>query len=254
MPKRVLHDLKIIKLTKNWKEILVAKSTNRQLSSIRFRNGIVLNSPPEVNLDFLFQEIWVDEIYAPPGYEIHANDVVFDIGANIGVFALYAATRADGVKVKSFEPFQGNAKFFLKNQRESRVENIEFFPQAVAGTSGTQNLNVHESWMLHSLTDKDSGETGIEVDCVSLDYVFKDIVQCDLLKLDCEGGEYEILYPASKETFSKIMRIVCEFNVLDSEKRNGEVLCDFLVKSGFVVDTLKPLNETTGFICAKRRT
>ena len=252
--KRIRQDVDIIKLTKNWREILVAKIRNRPLLSIRLRNGVVLNSPPEVDLNFLFHEIWMDEVYAPAGYQIRPNDVVIDIGANIGVFAMYAATRGNNIKVKSFEPFPKNAEFFRVNQKASRIENVEFYAQAVASKSGMRALHVHDSWMLHSLTDKDSGETGIEVDCVSLDHVVKNIVQCDLLKLDCEGGEYEILYSASKETLSKIMRIVCEFNVLDGEKKNGEVLGDFLLKSGFVVDTLKPLNETTGFICAKQRT
>lgn len=252
LPNRIQQDLKIIRLAKNWRTILVAKASNRPFFSIRLRNGIVLNSPPEVSLNFLFQEIWLDEFYSPPGYEIKSNETVVDIGANIGVFAMYAATRAENVRVFSYEPFPKNAEFFRANQADSRASNVVFRATAVADTPGRRTLRVKDSWILHSLTDKNSNEKGIEVECVSLDQIFEDIEHCDLLKLDCEGGEYEILYSASNESLGKIKRIVCEFNVLNSDEKNGEALNRFLLDNGFIVDMLRSLDDSSGFICARR--
>ena len=126
------------------------------------------------------------------------------------------------------------------------------FVCAVADSDGKRTLHVSDSWILHSLTGKDSGENGIEVECLSLDTALAVIERCDFLKLDCEGGEYEILYSASPETILKIGRIVCEFNVIDEDKRNGEGLREFLNANGFYVDELKPLDRTSGFICARR--
>lgn len=78
------------------------------------------------------------------------------------------------------------------------------------------------------------------------------IERCDLLKIDCEGGEYEILYSADPETLARIDRIVCEFNIGQSDGENGEQLAHFLVSHGFHIDSLRTLDETAGFICAKR--
>ncbi len=252
LPKRLSQDLRIIRLAKNWPQLLSAKASNRPILSIVLRNGVLMNSPPEVALNFLFHEIWLDEFYAPKGYGIKANETVVDIGANIGVFALWAATRAENVRVKSYEPFPKNAEYFVANLKLSGLKNIEFKAAAVADKAGTRKLHVDDSWILHSLSEEDSDEQSVEVDCVSLDMVFADLEKCDFLKLDCEGGEYQILYAASDESLRKIGRVVCEFNVLDSKQRNGNALREFLLNKGFVVEEMKMLDHGSGFICAKK--
>lgn len=252
IPKRLSDDFKIIRIAENWSEILASKKTQLPLTSIRLRNGVVLNGPEEVSLNFLFHEIWLDEFYAPKGYEIKRNETVADIGANIGVFAAWAATRAPKVRVLSFEPFPGNADFFRSNQAASGLKNIEFHPVAVADSDGLRTLHVSDSWMLHSLASREPDEHGIEVECISLARALAEVDTCDFLKLDCEGGEYEILYPAPRATISKIGRLVCEFDVLDNKQRNGNGIRDFLIENGFQVDELRLLNESSGFICARR--
>ena len=47
--------------------------------------------------------------------------------------------------------------------------------------------------------------------------------KCDFLKLDCEGGEYEILYHASETSLQKIGRIVCEFNIMTATSVMGKL-------------------------------
>lgn len=253
IPKRLKDDLKIYRLAENWRELWFAKLDDGSLHRIRLRNGVVLNAPGAVSLNFLFHEIWLDEFYAPDGYEIRPNETVVDIGANVGVFATWAATRAPNVKVLSFEPFPANAEYFRANQKASGLDNVEFKAAAVGGSDGKRTLYVSDSWMLHSLADgASSSEEGLEVDCVSLDTALSGIEKCDLLKIDCEGGEYEVLYTASPGTIRKIGRIVCEFDVLDNTERNGDGLRNFLSGNGFRVDQLRLLDGSTGFICAAR--
>ncbi|HUR99727.1 MAG TPA: FkbM family methyltransferase [Pyrinomonadaceae bacterium] len=252
LPGRISDDLRIIAMARNWSEILTAKARQTPLGAIRLRNGVVLESPPQVDLNFLFHEIWIDEFYAPKGYEIIGGDTVVDIGANIGVFATWAATKKPNVRVISFEPFPSNAAIFEKNIAASRLGNVEFHPVAVGAGNEKRTLNVSDSWILHSLSDNEQSENGISIDCVGLDSAMENVEKCDLLKLDCEGGEYEILYSASAGTISKIKRVVCEYNLLDDEKRNGKGLSDFLTANGFLVGEHRQLDHTSGFICAKR--
>ena len=252
IPKRLLDDLKIIRIADNWREILRAKLNRNPISLAVLRNGVVLRSPNQVSLEFLFHEIWVDEVYAPTGYAIHDDDTVVDIGANIGVFAMYAATRADRVRVKSYEPFSENARYFRTNHNASKLQNIEFHQMAVADSDGVRTLHVNDAWILNSLTEKGSSEKGVDVDCTTLDKVFEDIENCGLLKLDCEGSEYEVLYAASDSTFSKISRIVCEFNNVDDDRKNGAALSDFLLSKGFEIDPSGRLDGESGFICARK--
>ncbi|QYO66338.1 FkbM family methyltransferase [Leptolyngbya sp. 7M] len=200
----------------------------------------------------MFHEIWIDQLYSPAGYEIKDDYSVVDIGANIGVFSLYAASAARNVRVRAFEPFPTNSEYFSRNRDESGAENVELITAAVADSEGTRILQVEDSWILHSLAEKGSSVGGIEVACVSLAEALNGIERCHLLKIDCEGGEYEILYSAAPETLAKIDRIVCEFNIGQSDGENGEQLAHFLVSHGFHIESVRTLDESAGFICAKR--
>lgn len=256
IPKRVQQDLEIIRLAKNWRELLSAKLNRKGFSAVKLRNGVVLNAPPEVDLNFLFHEIWLDKIYSPANYEIKPNDIVLDIGGNIGVFALYAATRYKNVEVYSYEPFPENARYFENNLRDSKLTNIHFFNAAVSDETGVRVLRVDDSWIKHSLNEKSSGEEssankGVSVKSFSLDDVLRQVEKCDFLKLDCEGSEYEILYACSPENLKKVKKIVGEYHNLDDEKRNGESLKKFLEENNYKIDIFEKLDDKSGIVCAK---
>ena len=250
IPGRLSDDLKIVTLVRNWPELLKAKLDQTPVGRIELRNGVVLESPPEMDLNFLFHEIWLDEMYAPSGYALEEGDVVVDIGGNIGVFATYAATRAKGVSVHSFEPFPKNAEFFLSNVERSRLKNVELEEVAVAGTTEPRRLHVANSWGCHSLVEDQVAKdaSAIEVSCTTLDRIISKTGRCDFLKVDCEGGEYEILMSASPETLGRLRRMVLEYH--DSDQGTGARLKSFLEDRGFRIDVFHGLDSTTGVLCA----
>lgn len=57
---------------------------------------------------WILDEIIFRNVYNCPGYEIKNDDTVIDIGAHIGVFTIYAASKAKNGKVFSFEPLKDN--------------------------------------------------------------------------------------------------------------------------------------------------
>lgn len=253
IPKRIYQDLRIALLIKNWREILYSKMAGgTQIESIKFRSGIVLQSPPEVDLNFLFHEVWMDEIYSPPGYEIEKDNLVIDIGANIGVFASYAATRADNVKVIAFEPFPDNVDWLRKNVAESNLSNITIHPQAVGGVTEERILQISDSWMKHVLSEVTNGNNGNDLYVRYLNFsdIMNRIPKCDLLKVDCEGSEYEIFYSSSPETLKKIRRIVGEFHPRGSDGKNGRALCQCLESNGFDITHFTMLENEEGIFCA----
>lgn len=54
--------------------------------------------------EYLFQEIFADRAYLRHGISIKAGDCVIDVGANIGMFTLFALSEAEGTRVYAFEP------------------------------------------------------------------------------------------------------------------------------------------------------
>lgn len=254
IPARIGRDTWLIRNLVNWREALAAEWQRTPLTKVRLRSGVAIDGPPAIDLAFLFHETWIRQVYTPPGYEINKNETVIDIGGNIGVFALYAATRAEGVRVFCYEPFPDNVALLRNNLQKSGISNVQVNQQAVSGHSGTRHLQVNpDNWIVHSLFGKkNSAEQGLAVDCISLDDVFSEnqIQQCDLLKLDCEGSEYEILENCSPETLRRVRRIVGEFHEGPHINGTGDGLCRFLESRSFRVDTFQR-DEGGGLLSAR---
>jgi FkbM family methyltransferase len=215
---------------------------------------MILESPNNVSLVFLFQEIWLDEIYNYSGYTISPGDTVIDIGANIGAFSVYAATHSSNVRVYAYEPFPENIAWLELNLKNNKITNVKIFPQAVAGLSSTRILKVCSSWVGHSLTPEGAASEGIPVSCITLEDIFKsnNLQKCDLLKIDCEGSEYEILQNSTPETLKKVKKMVCEYHLDSNGKATIESLCDFLQNRSFRIDQVKPLGSDTGILFAQQ--
>ena len=104
LPVRLLNDLKLIWLVQNWWKPLAREWTRCRWIPCALRCGAVLSGPKSAHLDYLFHEIWLKHVYTPTGYSIGPDDVTIDIGANIGVFTLYAAIQARRGRVIAYEP------------------------------------------------------------------------------------------------------------------------------------------------------
>jgi FkbM family methyltransferase len=242
------------RLLKNWRATMHAIRTQQPVKELRLRNGVVITAPEEVDLAYLFYETWVFHAYSGTGYEIHDEDVVIDIGANIGVFSLYAASRGKNVRVFAYEPFPDNVQWMQKNLFDSGVETVRVFDKAVGGTICQRSLQVDGEWIKHHLTSEPQrGSKAVSVDCITLDEVFRvnNIETCHLLKLDCEGSELEILKNASDDILRRVTRIVGEQHYGDDTQEIKEFRA-ILGKSGFTIEKFEPASEG-GQFSARRR-
>lgn len=70
--------------------------------------------------------------YLQHGIAIKDNDVVFDVGANIGVFALRAIQKGENVKVYCFEPIPEIAATLRKNAEEFGHGNVTVFEHGLS--------------------------------------------------------------------------------------------------------------------------
>lgn len=74
---------------------------------------------------------------------VKPGDTLFDIGANIGVFSLYAAMQVSGVRVFSFEPMAANYAKLNENIRLNGLdESITAFPIALNDRDSFASFNV----------------------------------------------------------------------------------------------------------------
>jgi FkbM family methyltransferase len=148
-------------------------------------------------------------------YGENFSGIVVVIGAHIGGFSCFAASRGAD-RVYCFEPEEGNYNLLVRNIKLNGFEN-KIFPRrmAIGKQKEKRHLYVATPYTLnpgrHGLFYANY-ETFQEVDCESLDDIFLeeklDVVE--LLKSDCEGGEYEFFPAASEDTLSRIKKIAME--------------------------------------------
>jgi hypothetical protein len=74
------------------------------LNKYRLPNGLEIVHRNKAETDFLYSEIFKNRSYASHGITLSAGDTVFDVGANIGMAALFFHTNNPDVRVFSFEP------------------------------------------------------------------------------------------------------------------------------------------------------
>jgi FkbM family methyltransferase len=129
-----------------------------------------------------------------------------DIGSHIGGTALYLASK--GVNVIAFEPNKENYDLLVENiKRNGLEEKIRAYNLAISDKKGKAILYSNTPNTGSNSLIKPLG-TPCEVETIKLDEFLKE--DCDLLKMDCEGSEYEIIM--SLNDFSKIKNIVAELH------------------------------------------
>lgn len=195
---------------------------------------------------FVIGEIFNDNPFAlgesssDNNYDIHVPDdaVIVDIGANIGVFTVWAGIKAPKGRIFAYEPELNTFNQLNKNVRLNDLNNVVAYRLGVAGKPGSLTLfvdprNQEQASLYESLPGKEQ-----VIECITLDDILRinQLDRIDILKVDTEGAEYEILSAASAEVLSKIKCIVLEYHDYLDKKFDYRNLVKLLEQQGFRVE------------------
>lgn len=232
----------------NWREVLPRAASGKTITKIQLRSGSVLTASPETALWPHFSDVWYHCSYTK-FCPIPPNSLVVDVGANVGVFSLFAARSAR--LVYALEPASSNYSRLVPNT--SQVENIVPLNYACAARDGRRSLDVSGSPVTFSLMTSSSATTQESVNVISLATLFErfGIDRCDYLKLDCEGAEFEIILESDLSLLNRLQRIVMEYHDHLSNKYSHVDLLERLKMLGFQAFSYNP-NSTYGMIAAIR--
>jgi len=186
--------------------------------------------------DSMFHEIFNDNCYSHGKCMVQKNDIVIDIGANIGVFERYAIL--NGAKtVYCYEPDSNNFKCLSKN--------ISFNSHAtqciVSDKTGIGTLYKDKTTGGHSIINDNTNNTKtgkvITLSSKTLDIIFKEekLEHVDFLKIDTEGAEIKIINGISNENLLKINKIALEYHdmIFNFDSKIKERFVDRFTKLGF---------------------
>jgi FkbM family methyltransferase len=232
----------------NWSEVLPLAASGKAVTKIQLRSGSTLTAPPETGLWPHFSDVWYHRSYTK-FCAIPSDSLVIDVGANVGVFSLFAARFAR--LVYAIEPAASNYARLVQNT--SRVGRIVPLNCACAARDGRGYLDVSGSPVAFSLMTSSSVDTQEPVEVVSLASLFERhrIERCDYLKLDCEGAEFEIILEADPSILNRVRRIVMEYHDHLSNRYSHLDLLEKLKTLGFQASDYNR-NGTYGMIAAFR--
>ena len=142
-------------------------------------------------------EIWYTRVYEPPAEaraildSLPAGPRVLDLGANVGMFATWFVGRWPGVRLVAYEPDPRNAELL----RRTLIENDSAFSSwelraGAAGAADRDSAMVVGEYTTSRLAAAGGGGSAVVVRCWD---VLPELRDCDVLKVDVEGGEWEIL-------------------------------------------------------------
>lgn len=217
----------VIRRYANWINIGTHVLKRKNISTVILRNGIRIDAPENNILLSTVDEIFFMNVYNPTYLPIGADDVVVDIGANVGVFTLFAAGKTQNT-IYAYEPSPINFKFLNRNIRTNRLPNVITYDSAVCDKSGSAELFFSEIDAGHMLFNHNSSdEVGkhIKVPAITLQRIMEDnnLKQIDFLKMDCEGSEGSILSSTPTEYLKQIKKIAIEFHDNVSELKHEDI-------------------------------
>jgi len=232
----------------NWEVI----TSNETIATLKSPCGVVISCRTTKSLDLAqLVEIFIDNIYQ---YDVAGKNVV-DIGMNIGDSAIYFAKRG-AKRVIGLEPDKESFDLAVKNIEDNKVTDIvKPLNKAINTRNEDISLKVWNNFPgSNSLVEYNTKSRNSKFRIITVNGIkLEDVIdmfeerQIGLLKMDCEGCEYDILNAVSKEYLSRISAIIMEYH-------NGiQNLRELLEANGFDVDIIEHGNGASGYIRALRK-
>ncbi len=193
--------------------------------------------------------VWLAEDYKIPEFEIGESDIIIDIGAHIGLFSLFVSQYCKKGKIYCFEPILENYNLLLENIELNKNKNIFPFNHAVSKNSENIKIYLNSDDSAHSILS--SGKNFVQVKSITLKRIFDDnkINSCDILKLDCEGAEYEIIDSIPNEYLLKINKLIIEYHFATKKVEQYNNLLKKLKDLSFKIRIVK-ISDDMGMIYA----
>jgi FkbM family methyltransferase len=203
----------------------------------------------------------VGEIYKHREYRIveeiikKSEDTIIDIGAHAGFFTLFVRSLNPFVKIISIEPEPENIKALKKHISINKVDNIEIYEGAVGGTAGRRHLFIAKDNHNHYLLERGKNvDKSIIINSWSLSEIMKKSIinSVSLVKIDVEGGEYEIFKGLDESDFKKIKNFYIEYH--EAGGKNRKEIENKLRENGFGVMVFpSKFDKKMGFIFANNK-
>lgn len=237
-------------------------------------NGKPLAERTRIETDYLFKEIFVDEVYGAHNVVLPKDGLIFDVGANIGMFSIWAKHRWPSASIHAFEPVPGVAK--VCSQNLSDLKQVNFHPHGLSNVKGELEFIHYPNYsMMSGIVEGADGESErgvirqqlenrvaqgdqkslellnnldqlldgrfesekihIPVQTLTKEFERLNVDEVHLLKIDVQRSELNVLQGIDAAAMEKVKQIVMEVHDAHGTPSQGRV------------DTIMNLLEDYGF-------
>lgn len=227
--------VRLIAAVENWPRALLDHLRVRKGTYVvRLRSGATVEVRGGTDDRHVVFEVFAQRVYPVPAGR--PAGIVLDVGAHIGCFTIMAARL--GYRVISVEPCPENFALLQRNVRRNRLDEIQLVNAAVGSRNEPRELvspdNPSHTGRFSLFPGRGSGRRTVSV--VTLAQMIQGSGSIALLKLDCQGSEYEILYSATSELLQRIDAIMVECELFEEPREwSRSALSHFLRAQGFQV-------------------
>lgn len=175
---------------------------------------IDLTLPNEYGQKVAFIDIFLDDVYELRRLRQVCNvKTIIDVGANTGLFSLAALGNFADCKLHAYEPNPVVLKFL--NHHATQV-GFRVFAEALGDQPGKAKLCRETEESVFGSTESDPLGEIEQIDLATA--VARIGGSVDLIKMDCEGAEWELL--RDKQNWERIRYLTMEYHLGDDERHN----------------------------------
>ena len=144
--------------------------------------------------------------------KITENDVVYDLGANVGVFTMWALN-GNPRQIYSFEP----TNYLIPHLYETfdkEKHRVVVYDKAITGKHEIKQFNMGKHSVGNSLYTDLGNPNAIDVQCINIEQFIQenDLKQPTLMKVDIEGSEYEMFDNLTNDFIKSVGTWIVEFH------------------------------------------
>ena len=207
---------------------------------------------------FILKEIFVEGVYNFNLIQDAKNYVLIDIGMNVSYASCYFAKVKQIPQVISFEPFtptytQAKVNIGL-NHLEKQIDarnyglggcdeilSVPYAPE-FRGQVGMQGTDYIRSVITQSVTEEIDIKNAFEsLNSIVKEYPSKRFI----MKIDCEGAEYDLIDKIPKEMLEH-----CDVIMMEWHEKGPKIIEEWLSKHGFIQMSFYPHSKRAGMLYA----
>ncbi|MEO0456624.1 MAG: FkbM family methyltransferase [Cyanobacteria bacterium P01_A01_bin.114] len=243
------HSVKAFQVFENWHTYLQLFGRKDSGETVlRTRSGLRIAVRHNLYDVLIVREQYIDRFYLrhfasvdEKPLEDHKPTIV-DVGSYIGDFVLYCAHQL-GARVIAYEPIAENFEMLERNitLNPAIAEQITTVHKGIANAdqvvSNVQVMGreIHASSYYYA-DDPIAEKRTIPCDTLADVLTLNKLERIDLLKVDCEGGEYDIFSEMAQDVYDRIGTLVFEWHKVPDWQTKFKRVIERLESAGFTLE------------------